>query len=124
MVPRWLLRPVIPALLIWLIAFLAVFFVVDLSIMPAVAGRFSKTVIVPSVIGEEVGPARDTLESHGLKFSVDTLADFSRTIPRNRILSQRPDSGAVVKGGRRVWVTLSRGKAAPGGSLKSSSRTP
>lgn len=120
MVPRWLLRPVIPAFLFWLAGFSALFLLVDLTIMPAVAGRFSKTITVPSVIGMDVEPARDSLEAHGLHFSVDTLTDYSRVIPRGRILSQRPDSGAVVKSGRRVWVTLSRGRAGAGALPKSS----
>ena len=111
MVPRWLIRPVVPALLIWALILLILFLIVDLSVMPAFAGRFSQTVRVPSVIGLEVKQAEDTLQAHGLRFSVDTLSDFSRVIPRGRILSQRPDSGSIVKGGRRVWATLSRGRA-------------
>lgn len=114
MVPRWLLRPVIPALILWSLALLAIFFIVDVTIMPAVAGRFSKTVTVPSVVGMETGPAADTLKAHGLRFAVDTLSDYSRTIPKGRILSQRPDSGSVVKGDRRIWATLSRGRSGPG----------
>ena len=122
MVPRWLLRPVIPALIIWLAALSAVFFLVDLSIMPAVAGRFSKTITVPSVIGMDPEPAQETLRAHNLQFSVDTLSDFSRTVPRGRILSQRPDSGSVVKSGRRVWVILSRGRAGAAGVQNSGDR--
>jgi beta-lactam-binding protein with PASTA domain len=110
MVPRWLIRPVVPAFIFWLLALLAVFLVVDLSVMPAFAGRFSRTVTVPSVIGYEVEQAEDTLRAHGLRFAVDTLTDYSRVIPRGRILLQRPDSGSVVKSGRRVWATLSRGR--------------
>ena len=110
MVPRWLTRPLIPAVILWLLGMLAIFLLVDLSIMPAFAGRFSKTVVVPSVEGYEIERAEDTLRAHGLRFEVDTLSDFSRTIPRGRILSQRPDSGAVVKSGRRVWAMLSRGR--------------
>ena len=113
MVPRWLVRPVIPAFIIWLLALLAIFLVVDLSIMPLFAGRFSKTEIVPSVIGMEPAQAEDTLRAHGLRFSVYTLSDYSRTIRRGRILTQRPDSGSVVKGGRRVWAMLSRGRPGP-----------
>jgi beta-lactam-binding protein with PASTA domain len=71
------------------------------------------------VIGFEVGQAEDTLRAHGLRFSVDTISDYSRVIPRGRILSQRPDSGSVVKGHRRVWATLSRGRAAAGSAAMS-----
>ena len=116
MVPRWLIRPVIPAFIIWLLALLAVFLVVDLSIMPAFAGRFSTTVTVPSVIGLKTEDAADTLKAHGLRFAVDTLTDYSRVIPKGRVLAQRPDSGAVVKGGRRIWATLSRGRVGAGAS--------
>jgi len=119
MVPRWLLRPVIPALILWLAALLVAFFVVDWFIMPAVAGRFAKTITVPSVIGMEPAEAEAALKTRGLQFSVDTLTDYSRVIPRGRILLQRPDSGAVVKADRRIWVTLSRGRAGAPGPARS-----
>ena len=118
MVPRWLIRPVIPAFILWLVALLAVFLIVDLSVMPAFAGRFSKTVTVPRVVGLTIEDAEDTLKVHGLRFAVDTLTDYSRVIPKGRVLAQRPDSGAVVKAGRRILATLSRGRAGAGASLR------
>jgi beta-lactam-binding protein with PASTA domain len=50
------------------------------------------------------------LRTHGLRFAVDSAGDYSRTVPAGRVLSQTPDSGAVVKQGRRVWVKLSLGR--------------
>jgi beta-lactam-binding protein with PASTA domain len=111
MIPRWLVRPIIPALLIWGFFLLVVFLIVDLSLMPWLAGRFAETKRVPSVIGLEVKAAEDTLKRHGLRFGIDTVSEHSNVIPKDRVLSQTPDSGSIVKDGRRVWVVLSRGRA-------------
>jgi beta-lactam-binding protein with PASTA domain len=109
MVPRFLTRPVIPALLIWGVILLAVFLIADLSVMPWAAGRFRPVTPVPFVGGLDTVSAADTLRVHGLRFAVDSTGDYSRVIRKGRVLSQTPDSGAVVKQGRRVWVRLSRG---------------
>jgi beta-lactam-binding protein with PASTA domain len=108
--PRLLTRPVVPALLAWALILLAVFLVADLFVMPWAAGKFRSVTTVPFVRGLDTTAAADTLRAHGLRFAVDTAGDYSRNIPAGRVLSQTPDSGAVVKQGRRVWVRLSRGR--------------
>lgn len=110
MPPRLFTRPIIPAIILWGIAVLALFLVIDLSVMPWAAGRFRPVVTVPSVAGMKPDVAKDTLRVRGLRFAVDTAGDHSRLIPAGRVLSQTPDSGAVVKQGRRVWVMLSLGR--------------
>jgi beta-lactam-binding protein with PASTA domain len=109
-VPRFLIRPVVPALLSWAAVLLAFFLVADLFVMPWVAGRFRPVATVPLLRGLEPEAAADTLRARGLRFAVDTTADYSARIPKGRVLSQMPDSGAVVKQGRRVWVRLSLGR--------------
>jgi beta-lactam-binding protein with PASTA domain len=109
-VPRILLRPLVPALLLFAAALFAVFLVADLFVMPWVAGKFRPVATVPFLRGLEPEAATDTLRARGLRFAVDTAADYSRSVRKGRILSQTPDSGAVVKQGRRVWVRLSLGR--------------
>ena len=110
MPPRLLLRPVVPALIAWAGVLLAVFLVVDLFLMPWAAGRFRPVATVPVVRGLDSAAAVDTLRAHGLRMAVDTAGDYSRLVPKGHVLMQTPDSGAVVKQGRRVWVTLSLGR--------------
>lgn len=110
MVPRFLLRPVVPALLGWGGFLLVVFLVADLFVMPWVAGKYRPVAAVPYLVGLDTLAAADTLKARGLHLVIDSAGDHSRTVPAGRILLQTPDSGAVVKQGRRVWVTLSLGR--------------
>jgi hypothetical protein len=107
---RLFTRPVVPALILWGFALLAMFLIVDLYVMPWAAGKFRPVVTVPSVAGLRPEAARDTLGERGLRFAVDTAGDYSRLVPAGRVLAQTPDSGSRVKQGRRVWVTLSLGR--------------
>jgi beta-lactam-binding protein with PASTA domain len=110
MPPRFLTRPVIPALLAFGALFLVVFLVADLIVMPWAAGRYRPVTTVPFVGRLDTAAAADTLRAHGLRFAVDTAGDYSLSVRKGRVLSQTPDSGSVVKQGRRVWVQLSRGR--------------
>lgn len=110
MVPRFLIRPVVPALMAWAGILLAIFLVADLFVMPWAAGKYRPVSTVPYVVGLDTLAAADTLKARGLHLVVDSVGDHSRTVPAGRILYQKPDSGAVVKQGRRIWVTLSLGR--------------
>lgn len=110
MVPRLLTRPVVPALVIWAVVLAAGFLLVDHYLMPRAAGRFLPVVSVPKVIGLDTAAASDTLRARGLSLAVDSAGDYSRAVRAGRVLAQIPDSGALVKQGRRVWVTLSLGR--------------
>jgi beta-lactam-binding protein with PASTA domain len=110
MVPRFLTRPVVPALLLWGFVLLAAFLLIDHYLMPRVAGQFRPVTAVPLVVGLDSEAAADTLRAHGLRFAVDSAGEHSRRVPAGRVLSQTPVSGSVVKQGRRVWVKLSLGR--------------
>jgi beta-lactam-binding protein with PASTA domain len=110
MVPRFLTRPVVPALLTWGGVLFILFIVADFFVMPWAAGKYRPVSTVPWVVGLDTLAVRDTLKAHGLSLVIDTLRDHSRVIRAGRVLSQTPDSGSVVKQGRRVWVTLSLGR--------------
>jgi beta-lactam-binding protein with PASTA domain len=108
--PRFLTRPVVPALILWGFILLAGFLLIDLYVMPRIAGQFRPVTTVPLVVGLDAEAAADTLRTHGLRFAVDSAGEHSPRVPRGRVLTQTPDSGAVVKQGRRVWVKLSLGR--------------
>jgi beta-lactam-binding protein with PASTA domain len=110
MVPRFLTRPVVPALLAWGGFLVAFFLIADLFIMPWAAGKYRPVATVPYVVGLDSLAAADTLKARGLLLMIDSTGDHSRTIPAGRILQQAPDSGSVVKQGRRIWVTMSLGR--------------
>jgi len=109
-VPRFLLRPVVPALMIWAAAFFLVFIIADFFVMPWAAGKYRPVATVPSVVGFDSATASDSLKARGLLLMIDSTSENSRIVPAGRILLQTPDSGAVVKQGRRVWVTMSLGR--------------
>ena len=108
--PRFLTRPFVPAFLAWCGLFLIAFFVVDWFVMPWAAGRFRPVTTVPYLGRLDTVTAARELHDRGLRFAIDTAGDYSRSVPKGRVLSQTPDSGSVVKQGRRIWVQLSRGR--------------
>lgn len=108
---RLFTRPVIPALLGWGAVCLALFYAIDLFIMPSMAGKFRKTAEVPKLLGLKTDKAAESLQSLGLTLALDTTPDFSE-LPAGRIFAQFPDAGTVVKQGRRIWVRVSKGRRA------------
>lgn len=108
--PRLSTRPVIPAFLAWVFLLIVIFVTVNFFVMPWAAGKYRPVATVPHVVGLDTLAAAETLRARGLSLMVDSVGDHSPTVPAGHILLQTPDSGAVVKQGRRVWVTLSLGR--------------
>ena len=109
---RWLTRPLVPALLIWGVVCLILFYALNGLIMPSLAGRFAKTSEVPKVTGLKMEKAGEVLHQQGLNLMLDSSSDFSAEVAAGRIMSQFPDPGAAVKRGRRIWVRVSKGRRA------------
>ena len=65
-------------------------------------------VAVPNIIGLEEEDALATLEDQQLEGSL-VGKRFSKGIPANKVLEQRPEAGLVIKIGRRVGYVLSSG---------------
>jgi len=63
---------------------------------------------VPDLVGMELASARSALEAVGLQ-GVVTREENSLDIGDGRILKQRPTAGAVLRSGRKVWLTVSLG---------------
>jgi serine/threonine-protein kinase len=63
---------------------------------------------VPAVLGLSLSEALDRLSDRGLDLEVRAFV-YSDAVPENRIVRQSPTDGNIVKAGRSVGVTLSRG---------------
>ena len=65
-------------------------------------------VIVPDLVGKDVVHILGLLTDLGLNTKVDG-AEYSETVPENRVIFQDPPPGETVKVGRDVRIVLSRG---------------
>jgi len=90
-----------------LVAFLAGFFAITELLLPRVVGQ-GQEVAVPGVVGETREEALFELQGAGLRGEV-RLERFDLEYPAGTILAQDPRQGSMVKVGRRVSLTLSRG---------------
>lgn len=77
----------------------------DKVIMPSYV-HFEKDVAVPSVARLEFSDAQKLLEKSGLTWSVKYR--FEPNHPKNVVLNQSPEPGAIVKSGRIVRLILSQ----------------
>lgn len=67
-----------------------------------------KTVTVPSIEGKEMVSAMEMLSQQGLKLRVER-EEYHPSLPKGTVISQEPESGAVIKSGRSISVIVSRG---------------
>jgi beta-lactam-binding protein with PASTA domain len=64
---------------------------------------------VPEVT--DLGEAEATRQLTAAGFEVDVDREFHDTVPEGRVIEQRPDPGIDLEVGKRVTITVSRGKA-------------
>jgi len=74
----------------------------------AVAGK--ETVTVPNVQGKHKDEAKKLLQDMGLSMGEPSLIQSSKVAP-DYVIFQRPAPGEVVRAGRRVYPTVSKGTA-------------
>jgi serine/threonine-protein kinase len=87
---------------------LVLFIFLNYVLLPLYVNHGS-TLIVPDVVGKPVADAQQVLLAEGLEpVQADTRPD-SR-VPVGSVLSQNPQADAVVKHGRRVYLTVSGGE--------------
>lgn len=70
--------------------------------------RSQPEVVVPDLSGMEIVAALERLDDLNLDARVAGSA-YSDRLAKNRILSQSPEAGSVIKSGREVRLTLSKG---------------
>ncbi len=81
----------------------------DFVIMPLTVKEGAET-RVPDVINLSTTAAEAKLGEAGLE-SIKGGEEFDSDRPRGTVISQRPEGGATVKKGRRVFLTISKGSA-------------
>lgn len=87
------------------------FFVVDRKVMPKVVGVHRDVLPAPDVRGMEYEAARNKFYGVGLLTEVRTR-EFDDSVAEGKVLSQYPDPGEMVKKGRKIALTVSRGPEA------------
>src|SRR5688572_18215018 len=70
--------------------------------------HYQKDVIVPDLMGKALPEALDILSSHNLGLKKEG-AEFNDTVPAGTVLRQQPGSGALVREGRIIRITVSQG---------------
>lgn len=80
---------------------------VDQLILPVFFAS-TETITVPKVTGKHIDEARRQLTELGLQV-MDPHEQFSADVPEGQVIQQSPYSGATVKEGRRIYLTVSAG---------------
>ncbi len=94
------------AMLVTAIVILAV--LLDQVVLPMIVSS-TRTIIVPNMVGLSEDDARKRLTDLGLVV-MDPHEQVSETHAEGTVIQQSPYSGATVKEGRRIYLTVSAGK--------------
>ena len=91
------------------IFFIAVFlmvFLVSLLIFLNVFTRNNQSIEVPNLVGKSIIEFEKKLSEMDLKYMIVDTANFNPNFNIGSVLDQEPNAGAMVKGGRRLYLTL------------------
>jgi len=98
------------AIVFWMLAVFVIAIVANWIIMPIIAGRTTKTMLVPSVVDLPAEEADSVLKNAGLNVKWAKDGRYSGEIAANRVLIQMPAANRTVKENRTVFLTLSKGR--------------
>ncbi|MFS8571903.1 MAG: Stk1 family PASTA domain-containing Ser/Thr kinase [Clostridia bacterium] len=70
---------------------------------------FPEVVRVPDIVGLEPAEAKSLLDAVGLRLSPEVTDVYSRDVAAGRIVRQDPEANHMVRMGREVKITVSRG---------------
>lgn len=104
---KWTWRKIGVLTLVGVVVLAALGAAVDKFVLPAVVSM-TETVSVPAVVGRDRAAAEGLLRDAGLVV-MEPREQFSASVPAGRVMSQLPYSGATVKEGRRIYITVSKG---------------
>ena len=108
---RFLSRHPMPfAIVFWIFAVFAIAILANWMIMPIIAGRTTKTMLVPNVVDLSAEEADSVLKNAGLNVKWAREGRYSGEIAANNVLIQMPMANRTVKEGRTVFLTLSKGR--------------
>ncbi len=100
-------RPFQLKVLIAVLSLVVLAVVCDKAVMPLIVNS-GKTVTVPNIIGMQKQQAIDLLESQGLQ--VEKVAEqFNTNVQHGVVITQLPFPNSLVKEGRRVYLSVSKG---------------
>jgi serine/threonine-protein kinase len=88
-------------------ALLLLFILIDWVILPWMI-LDDESVTVPNVIGKKYSQAQTILEDEGLNYK-RFIEQFSDDHPINTVINQSPKPNTVVKSGRHILLTVSKG---------------
>ena len=80
----------------------------DKLVMPMII-HSSGTVVVPNIIGMSLEESKSLISQRGLQ-TAGVREVFSDAIERGKIVNQLPYPGAEVKEGRRIYLSVSKGR--------------
>ncbi len=83
--------------------------IMNFIVMPLVVREGSET-RVPDIVSLSLRAAEAKLQEAGLG-SIKGHEELDSELPKGSVISQRPEGGAIVKTGRRVILTISKGSA-------------
>jgi serine/threonine-protein kinase len=98
------------AIVFWIFAVFAIAILANWMIMPAIAGRMTKTMLVPDVVNLPAEEADSVLKNAGLNVKWAKEGRYSGEITANNVLIQMPMANRTVKEGRTIFLTLSKGR--------------
>ncbi|MBL8028481.1 MAG: PASTA domain-containing protein [Fibrobacteres bacterium] len=85
------------------------FLIVDLIVLPYKQGKFSKTVVMPELVGVDSAAAVSLVSSAGLQIGTIEY-QYHDKFPKGHVSVQYPFAGHDIKLIRSVTLTLSQGK--------------
>ena len=93
---------------VYLLLLALVLILIDNFVLPSMTSG-QATISVPYVVGKNVEFAKKEIIKRNLKFEIDK-EQYSDKIPAGTIISQIPSSKSLVKKGRFIYVTVSKGE--------------
>ena len=91
---------------IFFIAVFLIFLLFALLIFLNVFTRNNQSIEVPNLVGKSIVQFDKKLSEMDLKYMIVDTANFNPNYNIGSVLDQEPNAGAMVKGGRKVYLTL------------------
>ncbi len=88
---------------------LSAYLLVDKLMMPAYT-RHDASVSVPGVVNRPVEEASQILQRRDLQVERQRAQQYNPNVPRGEVLDQQPPADALVKPGRRIYLTVNAGQ--------------
>lgn len=85
------------------------YLLVDKLMMPAYT-RHDASVSVPGVVNRPVEEASQILQRRDLQVEQQRAQRYNPNVPRGEVLDQQPPANALVKPGRRIYLTVNAGQ--------------